>query len=461
VNITFLGGGSLRILPIVRALFQTPEVFEGGSIRLVDLNLDRAEAVGKLIRRCPEFKNVRCDVLWTSDLDRALDGSDLFYLTTAIEREPSDTFAAQAASEFGYLHSDQLSINGSFLAARGGNMVMGFARKMERYCPDAMMLTFANPVAVFSAAVTNHTKIRALGICAGFGNHRWDLSRICGRDRYEEEWNVIAAGVNHLSFILRGSHQGRDINDVLQEHITHGWKPMEITTLKAAARVREALQQMVDLYQRFGTMVFSSEPDGMSHLQPSWGLERLKSALAGRLLRFNPATAAADSLEMAEKKFSIFAGAARSGADPDWNAPIERNPLFGVDSSEISVPIVRALSGLKTMRITASHPNRGAVRDFPDDAALEYTMDLHGKNITPVENQYIPPPFQGFIASLSEHQTLVADAIAQQDARLFADALDAYPMNQFHASRIPFFHRMFEIFSDLPPALLDAKKYFV
>ncbi|MEI8247644.1 MAG: hypothetical protein WCI51_17545 [Lentisphaerota bacterium] len=79
MNITFVGGGSLRILPIVRALFQNPEVFEGGSIRLVDLKLERAEAVGTLIKRCPEYRNVNCEVVWTTDLDRALDGADLFY----------------------------------------------------------------------------------------------------------------------------------------------------------------------------------------------------------------------------------------------------------------------------------------------------------------------------------------------------------------------------------------------
>ena len=128
----------------------------------------------------------------------------------------------------------------------------------------------------------------------------------------------------------------------------------------------------------------------------------------------------------------------------------------GVDFSEISVPIIRAVAGLETMRITASHPNRGAMRDFPDNAALEYTMDLHGKNIIPVENQYIPSPFKGLITSLSEHQTLLADAIARQDGKLFADALEAYPMNKFTAGRVPFFHRMFELFSDLPPAIRDG-----
>jgi 6-phospho-beta-glucosidase len=459
MNIVFIGGGSLRILPIVRALFQSPEVFDGGSIRLVDLKLERAEAVGRLICRCPEYKDVKCKVVWTSDLDSALDGADLFYLTTAIEREPSNTFAAQAAAEYGYLHSDQLSINGAFLAARGGSMVMNFARKMEKHCPEAMMLIFANPVAVFSAAVTNYTKIKALGICAGFGNCRWDLPRICGRDRYESEWNIVAAGVNHLSFILRGEYQGRDMNEIFRKQITADWQPMQITSNDCGERVREGLQKMVDIHRRFGTMIFSSEFDGMAHILWSWALEKQQGALPQLMKHFNPETAAADSIQKVENRFFEFAKVASSQQEPDWNTPINENHLFGIDFSEISVPIIRALAGLETMRITASHPNRGAVRDFSDRAALEYTMDIRGKNIVPVENQYIPSPFKGLIASLSEHQTLIADAIARQDGRLFADALEAYPMNKFSASRVPFFHRMFEIFSDLSPALQQAKTY--
>ena len=453
MNITFIGGGSLRILPIVRALFQTPEVFDGGSIRLVDLKLERAEAVGRLICRCPEYKNVNCKVVWTSDADQALDGADLFYLTTAIEREPADTFAAQAAAQYGYLHSDQLSINGAFLAARAGSMVMNFARKMEKYCPEAMMLIFANPVPVFSAAVSNYTKIKALGICAGFGNHRWDLPRICGRDQYENDWNVVAAGVNHLSFILRGEHHGKDINAILQEQLTADWHPMPITSSASEARIQEGLCKLVDVYRRFGSMIFSSEFDGMGHILWTWALEKQQRELQHRLKHFNPATAAADGIQKIDQKFLEFAKAASSQAEPDWHTPINKNPLFGVDFSEISVSIIRAAAGLETMRITASHPNHGAVRDFPDKAALEYTMDLHGKNIIPVENQYIPSPFKGLITSLSEHQTLLADAIAQQDGRLFADAIEAYPMNKFSAARVPFFQRMFEIFSDLPPYL--------
>jgi hypothetical protein len=119
--------------------------------------------------------------------------------------------------------------------------------------------------------------------------------------------------------------------------------------------------------------------------------------------------------------------------------PIAKNRFLDVDFSEISVPIVWAVAGLETMRITASHPNHGAVRNFPDWAALEYTMDLHGNNIIPVKKQYIPSPFESLITSPLEQQTLMADTIALQDCKLFANTLEAYPMNKFFANRVPFF----------------------
>jgi len=160
-----------------------------------------------------------------------------------------------------------------------------------------------------------------------------------------------------------------------------------------------------------------------------------------------------------DAKFAEFAQAATSSQDPGWNVPVNHNPLFGVDFSDVSVPIIRAVAGLETIRITASHPNRGAIREFSDNAALEYTMDLCGKSIVPVKNLYIPSPFKGLIASLSEYQTLLADAVAQQDGKFFADALEAYPMNKFQDGRSSFFRQMFEIFSDLPPALSDGVKH--
>ena len=57
------------------------------------------------------------------------------------------------------------------------------------------------------------------------------------------------------------------------------------------------------------------------------------------------------------------------------------------------------------MRIVASGVNNGAISNMPLNAAVEYTMDIDGRKITPVENQFVPEPFLDKVSALSEFQT--------------------------------------------------------
>ena len=109
----------------------------------------------------------------------------------------------------------------------------------------------------------------------------------------------------------------------------------------------------------------------------------------------------------------------------------------------------------------ASRPNYGAVKDLGDEMPLEYTIDIFGKKLTPVENQYIPAPFYGLVASLADFQRLQSEAIAAWNAEIFANALEAYPVHRFSLRRKEFFKLMFEIYTDLDPHMLEAKKYFL
>ena len=316
-----------------------------------------------------------------------------------------------------------------------------------------MMLIFANPVAVYSAMVNNHTKIRALGICGGYRNHCWDLPRMCGRDEYDDSMEVVATGVNHLSFILRGTWQGRDVFDVMREHLTPAWQPPSITSNPRQEDIQRGVRQMVELFHRYGTTIFSSEPDGIGHLFPE---SYLKSASE----KFTPLTPVqlakrtADAKFAIDSRFELFATELERNDESLWT-----KPLFKLDSSDLSISIMAALAGLGSFRIAASAPNRGAVAGFSDRMALEYTMTIDGKNIKPVENQYVPAPFYGFIAGLSEFQTLQGDAIATGDPRFFADALEVYPVNRFSSKRKEFFHEMFDIYTDIPKTLQDGKNF--
>ena len=58
MKIGFLGGGSLRLLPIIRScMADSPQNFHNGEIRLIDLKHERSEAVARLIAADPEFSD--------------------------------------------------------------------------------------------------------------------------------------------------------------------------------------------------------------------------------------------------------------------------------------------------------------------------------------------------------------------------------------------------------------------
>ena len=460
----FIGGGSLRLLPIFRGIFhQIPEVFRGGEIRLIDRERERAEAVARMTAACPEYQDVRCKIAVTADLDEGLDGIDVLYLTMAAVREPSDTRSCILGKEYDYIASDQLSVEGAFLSLRLGGFILSLARKLEKSSPNALMLIFPNPVAVYSCMVNCFTKIKALGICAGFSNHRWDLTRMCfGRDEYDPAWNVVAAGVNHLSFILRGEYKGEDLyGSLFPRTLTDPWEPMyspgprDIPTL-----IRITLRGFCDMYRKYGTMIFSSEYDGVAHILPECTeIVRRRSAYDAR--NFEPEKLRRESMAEIEKRFADFIRLAGDPGQVDWSQGEFAGLPTGRSVTDISIPILKALAGMEKMRIVASRPNYGVIAGLPENAACEYTMDIFKDTVTPVENQYIPAPFNGLIASLSEFQTLNAEALAARDPKLFAAALDAYPCHRFTKERKEFFRKMFDTYADTDPVWRQALDYLM
>ena len=222
--------------------------------------------------------------------------------------------------------------------------------------------------------------------------------------------------------------------------------------------MRYALTSLCNLFRKHKTLIFSTESDGLDHVfvenEPI-----TKEVLISRVAYKDPEIRRIQSLKEIEERFAKFIGLSQNTDQIPWNAPGEYASFISTNITDITIPILKALAGFEKMRIVASRPNFGAVAGMPDNAALEYTMDIFKDTITPVENQYIPSPFKGLIASLSEFQTLQADAIAQQDPAIFAAALDAYPVHRLRPERKEFFRKMFEIYSDLDPMWKKSLDY--
>jgi len=463
MKVVFIGGGSFQTLPVARGAMAQRRIFDGGEMNLYDLNAARAETMGRMLMTTPEYAKLDCKIKWGTPLEEALDGADAVSVVIPAGSPLVCSLSDQAHRRLGFMSSDQLSPSGAFRALTAGPFLLSVARKMEKLCPHAWLACFANPVAVYSGMINNHTKINALGICGGYTNHMWDLTRLMGKDEFCPDYDVEVAGVNHLSFIIRGKFRGEDLYEVLGRHLTKNWRPPRLR--KQWKHMEEhiifGLQKLVELYRNFGIIIFSTEGDGMAHLFYEEMLERGRKGYVPR----TKAQIKADVKRWQQWRVQADANF-RAMLDRDldkrfWQTYPKKNLGFARNDQHITVKILKALAGAGKQKIVASRPNRGAVEGFKHRTVLEYSQTLDSHGAKPYGKLSIPDGYHGLISSIATHQTLLGDAIAAEDPKTLFQALFTYPIHHNTKASRALYKELLEIHKEeIPAAFQKAKEYF-
>ena len=134
---TLIGGGAHRTLGTVRSALREQVFQGGGEIRIYDLDASRAQAMAMMIEKSPEHAACPVPVRWDLTQAQALEGADAVNVTLLAGGTRPLWIQRELSKSYGFLGSDNLSYTGAFLALRGAPILLGIARQMERYCPDA------------------------------------------------------------------------------------------------------------------------------------------------------------------------------------------------------------------------------------------------------------------------------------------------------------------------------------
>jgi alpha-galactosidase/6-phospho-beta-glucosidase family protein len=463
---TFVGGGSLRLLGILRGAMAEPGVLDGGEVCLYDLDPARAEAMGRMLLKTPERARAGCRVRWGTSLPRALDGADMVGVILMAGSAESFARGADACYRHGFIPSDNVSPNGAFLAIKGAPILLNLAKQMAKRCPKAMLVDFANPVAVLSGMLNNHTATPTLGVCAGYTNHQWDLARILGTDEQRVDSDVDVAGINHLSFIVSGTVAGRDLLATLRRRTGKGWKPPKLSPTWPATlqkSIPAGLRVVVRFLHELDALIFSTEPDGMMHLH-------YDEVLAEQLRTFRPRTRSQLAGDLSA------ASAGRAAADQQFRSHLDRDldAAFWTDGwrqpgcawvqrqdQDIFVQVLAGLSGTRRVKVVTSRPNGGAIDRFADRTVVEYSQFIEHGTVTAAGRAAVPPAVHGMIAALADHQTLLGDALASGDPKLLAQALLSYPVQPYSRAARKLYRDLAAINQDQMPASLRRVAEFL
>ena len=462
MKVVFVGGGALRHLSTLRAALAEQAIFQDGEICLYDLNRARAQAMGRMIMKTPEYAQVRCKVTWDRPLDKALEGADAVSVVLLGGTRELHAVSEAACRHRGFIGSDNLSPAGTILALKTAPILVDLAARMRRRCPDAWLLEFANPVPILSSLVNNHTPIKAMGICAGYTNHQWDVARLLGTDEQRRDIDVQVAGVNHMSFILHGKVGDADLFATLKRRLHAGWKMSPLGPWWSAGMKRmitRSVRALAKTYQELGLLVFSTEGDGLAHLLgKAWcppgdnPAARLSLAAVRRDVQRSMQHRAAEDIRFRELLD-------RELDESFWAEHWKSDAVFKRED-DIFVEILRGVAQVRPVKIVTSRPNGDAVTGMPQAVVLEYSQVLHGKTIRPAERVAIPALAQGLVGAWAAHQTLVADAIAAQDGKLLAQALSAYPVRPYSSDIRGLFRQLIKLNeSALPRFAQESSEY--
>ena len=459
MKITYFGGGSFRVLSELREVFKH-EIGQKVQVALYDLSRERGEAMATMIKKTPEFKGTGAEIVYTNNLDQALEGADFVEMTACPWSGPAYGASCAACSEFGWTASDNLSINGAFLAARGVPIVLDMARRLEKLAPAATMICFTNPIAILAAAVNRHTRIRAIGVCAGMQNHVHNISYMMKWPDFN--WDLVAecAGINHFSWIMSLQLNGQDflgeVDRVMRTGIDYEW----LKQIGNYSYMRYQFEREIYCWLTFGAMLYSSEPDGLPHLafyDEELAMQRPKNPAPAPTA---PSPAGRQAKSAVEEFIQLSQGDLPAEA---WQTPVPgwartKHPGYLQKTDyrgNAPVRIMRGLQGHSTEALAASYFNNGAIEGFPDDAIMEYTCVFSKNKIGRKRVYKLPPATVGVTRSLVEHQTLIADSIALENRRMFLQSLYAYPLCRSKGKAEKFMEQMLRINKAELPAFLQ------
>jgi len=297
-------------------------------------------------------------------------------------------------------------------------LMVDIAEDMQKYCPDAYLLSPTNPMSVLTGAVLRYTDIKCIGICHGSFFTKAMIAEAYDSDINDVWVNVV--GVNHLGFIDKAVIKGANIPiEEVIEHIV----PVVRKGYNDPAGFKDRHMLSLELAQRVGFM-----PNNGDH----------------HFLEFFPWFLSASGFdENGKSKYNIE----DLIHDPDkrrkikndkkeeikkWAYDMDKIPGIDKLSGEHIFDIILGLEGReKEMSINNLHlniMNADSVPNLPENAILELAVDFKDGRIIAEKNPPLDMYRFGVLAPLIAINNLITDAAVKQDKSLFLKALHLDPL---------------------------------
>ena len=428
IKIAYIGGGSRGWAhKIMSDLAGCPHL--SGEIRLYDI--DRPMALlnarwGKRLMDSPDAVSTWKHTV-PSSLKQALTGAD--FVIASIQPGPIEMMGSDLniPAKYGIIHpvGDTVGPAGLIRALRSVPDYVAIAQAVERYCPDAWVINYTNPMTVCTRTLYRaFPQIKAFGCCHEVFNTQASLIKLV-REHYgvtpqRREIKLTALGVNHFAWATSAQYNGIDLIDLYARHWRQPGLIRPITPQEIAKQeIWDHHGQVTwDLFRRFGVMPTGGERHLVEFVPfylkdeatlHSWGI--ILTPYSFRINRYIDRP----------KEFRARL------ADPA--------PLRIEASEEESVQQIMALLGMGELRTNVNLPNIGQVEGLPREAVLETYAYFSENRLAPEFSGRLPAGVEALVARIVSNQEMIVQAGMTCDRHLAFQAFLNDPLMSLTTTR--------------------------
>ena len=414
-KIVIIGAGSASFGPtIIGDLAVHAAQIGAADVWLVDINAEASEPMARFAARMFESAAAPYAIHPTTDRCEALPDADFVIVSIAVDRLETWKLDWQIPLRHGVRHvlGENGGPGGLSHALRNIPLLLGIAKDVERLAPRALVLNFTNPLSRLCLALHRHSSVRFAGLChqlgegyrlvnqvlclvdvlearAGIDVAEADALHVRNQRAIEDRLHLVAAGLNHFSFILalRDRETGADLVPLFRER------------LAAMPASFEPMSRR--LYDTFG--LFCATGDGH----------------AGEYVGFAADTAALSG-------YDYDARAAYSDARWRWVRAVAdgRAPALARASVERAVPIMCAVvRNLNQPELSVNIANRGCIENLPHDAIVEVPGIVDARGVHGAHVGALPRGLAAMMRNQIEIQELVVEAAVNGDRKAAMQAL--------------------------------------
>jgi len=411
IKISYIGGGSQNWARTIMYDLAAEDAISG-HVSLYDIDFARAENNAVIGNRLKNINGCIGDWTYRADktLEESLTGADFVFISIlpgSFEDMSKDVHLPEKCGIYQSV-GDTVGLGGFSRAVRTLPMFAEFAKGIKKYCPNAWVFNYTNPMSVCTKTLTSvFPKIKVLGCC-----HEVFHTQTLLKDMLKAEHNIEVAsradikvnvlGINHFTWFDSATYGTTDLFPLYKEfsekyydgYFKEQKEWWEKTYFSSGERVK------FDMFKNYGLIAAAGDRHLAEFMPANWYLKDDETVEKWKFSRTPVSWRIESAKEKAQETLDIVDG---------------KKEIEIKDSGEEGVSIMKALSGMGDLVTNTNIPNIGQIENLPLGTIVETNALFRKDNIQPVFAGSLPKDLLCMVEKHANNQNGIVEAILEKN----------------------------------------------